>query len=122
MQARDDLAQEAKALLAPHAQRRVFAPGDLLWREGDDAGMLVAIESGRVKIYRVLPNGNAVTLYLFGPHAGHDQEHGTDHPEEGRLPLVIRLDRIALPDLQGRPYEITELRAILAPVVIGARR
>jgi CRP-like cAMP-binding protein len=29
--------------------------------------MLVAIESGRVKIYRVLPNGNAVTLYLFGP-------------------------------------------------------
>ncbi len=41
--------------------------GDLLWREGDDAGMLVAIETGRVKIYRVLPNGNAVTLYLFGP-------------------------------------------------------
>ncbi len=29
--------------------------------------MLVAIESGRVKIYRVLPSGNAVTLYLFGP-------------------------------------------------------
>jgi len=65
--ARDGLAQEARALLAPHSHRKVFAAGDLLWREGDDAGMLVAIESGRVKIYRVLPNGNAVTLYLFGP-------------------------------------------------------
>ena len=65
--ARDGLAHEARALLAPHSRRRVFASGDLLWREGDDAGMLVAIETGRVKIYRVLPNGNAVTLYLFGP-------------------------------------------------------
>jgi CRP/FNR family transcriptional regulator, dissimilatory nitrate respiration regulator len=65
--ARDDLDHQARELLAPHSRRRAFASGDLLWREGDDAGMLVAIESGRVKIYRVLPNGNAVTLYLFGP-------------------------------------------------------
>jgi CRP-like cAMP-binding protein len=61
------VAEEARALLAPYGHHRVFASSDLLWREGEDAGMLVAIESGRVKIYRVLPNGNAVTLYLFGP-------------------------------------------------------
>ncbi len=64
---RAGVAEEARALLAPYGHHRVFASGDLLWREGEDAGMLVAIESGRVKIYRVLPNGNAVTLYLFGP-------------------------------------------------------
>lgn len=64
---RDSLAQEARELLAPHSRRRTIAAGDLLWREGDDAGQLVAIENGRVKVYRVLPNGNAVTLYLFGP-------------------------------------------------------
>lgn len=64
---RDRLAQEVRTLLAPHARRRVFAAGDLLWREGEDAGMLVALERGRVKVYRVLPNGNAVTLLLFGP-------------------------------------------------------
>ncbi len=61
------MAQEIRTLLAPHARRRVFAAGDLLWREGEDAGMLVALERGRVKVYRVLPNGNAVTLLLFGP-------------------------------------------------------
>lgn len=64
---RDGLAQEARKLLAPHSRRRTIVAGDLLWREGDDAGQLVAIETGRVKIYRVLPNGKAVTLYLFGP-------------------------------------------------------
>jgi CRP/FNR family transcriptional regulator len=61
------MALQAAALLAPHSHRRVFASGDLLWREGDDDGMLVAIESGRVKIFRVLPNDDTVTLYLFGP-------------------------------------------------------
>jgi hypothetical protein len=29
--------------------------------------MLVAIKAGRVKIFRVLPSGSAVTLFLFGP-------------------------------------------------------
>jgi CRP/FNR family transcriptional regulator, dissimilatory nitrate respiration regulator len=66
-QAPDDLAQRARGLLAPHLRRQTFRSGDLLWREGDDAGMFVAIDSGRVKTYRVLPNGNAITIYLFGP-------------------------------------------------------
>ena len=62
-----DLARTARDLLEPVSRRRVFAAGSLLWREGDSSGMLVAIQTGRVKIYRVLPNGNAVTIYLFGP-------------------------------------------------------
>ncbi|WP_059435926.1 Crp/Fnr family transcriptional regulator [Anaeromyxobacter sp. PSR-1] len=61
------LAREARTLLAPYARGRTFGAGDLLWREGDESGTLVAIESGRVKIYRVLPTGSAVTIYLFGP-------------------------------------------------------
>jgi CRP-like cAMP-binding protein len=65
--ARVGVAEEVRVLLAPYSHRRVFASGDLLWREGDAAAMLVAVESGRVKVYRVLSSGNAVTLYLFGP-------------------------------------------------------
>jgi CRP/FNR family transcriptional regulator, dissimilatory nitrate respiration regulator len=64
---RADLTEEARSLLAPYGHKRTFDAGDLLWREADDAGMLVAVETGRVKIYRVLPNGSAVTLFLFGP-------------------------------------------------------
>lgn len=39
----------------------------MLFREGDTNGALVALERGHVKIYRVLPDGHAVTIYLFGP-------------------------------------------------------
>jgi CRP-like cAMP-binding protein len=64
---RQELAARVRTVLAPYLHRRTFAAGDLLWREGDDAGMLASIESGRVKIHRVLPNGDGVTLFLFGP-------------------------------------------------------
>lgn len=64
---RERLAREIRALLAPYAHHGTFRAGDLLWREGDDSGMLVALESGRVKIFRAVPTGGAVTIYLFGP-------------------------------------------------------
>jgi len=53
--------------LRKHARRRTFRKGTLLWREGDDDGLLVSLVSGRVKIYRVSPTGGVVTLFLFGP-------------------------------------------------------
>ncbi len=61
------LAKQARALLDPWFKERRFPAGTLLWRERETAGQLVAIESGRVKIYRTLPGGRTVTLYLFGP-------------------------------------------------------
>ena len=56
-----------RALLAPHFQVRHFRKGELLWREGETEGLLVAMRTGRVKIYRLLPNARSVTLFLFGP-------------------------------------------------------
>jgi CRP-like cAMP-binding protein len=62
-----NVAAQARDLLAPHLRRRLFSPGSLLWREGESSGLLVALETGRVKIYRLLPTGRAVTVFIFGP-------------------------------------------------------
>jgi CRP/FNR family transcriptional regulator len=62
-----ELAREAMSLLRSHFHPRHFRKGNLLWREGDTTGMLVALRTGRVKVYRLLPAGRAVTLFLFGP-------------------------------------------------------
>jgi len=61
------LAEQSRSLLAPWFKERLFHAGTLLWREGETTGLLVAIRSGRVKIYRLLPTGRAVTLFIFGP-------------------------------------------------------
>jgi CRP/FNR family transcriptional regulator len=63
----DALAAQARDLLGPHFHRRQFAAGSLLWREGETSGLLVALETGRVKIYRLLPTGRAITVFIFGP-------------------------------------------------------
>jgi CRP/FNR family cyclic AMP-dependent transcriptional regulator len=60
-----DLGRQVRDLLRPHLQLRRFPKGSLLWREGETTGMLVAVKSGRVKIYRLLPTGRSVTLFLF---------------------------------------------------------
>jgi CRP-like cAMP-binding protein len=63
----DALAERARRLLAPWFHERLFVRGELLWREGETTGLLVAIRSGHVKVYRLLPIGRAVTLFVFGP-------------------------------------------------------
>jgi len=59
--------EELFAMLAPYFRARQYPPGTVLWRAGEPASAVVAIESGHVRIYRMLPNGNAASLYLFGP-------------------------------------------------------
>ena len=63
----EDLGAQLVRLVAPHLHVRRFRKGALLWREGEESGLLVAITTGRVKIYRLLPSARAVTLFLFGP-------------------------------------------------------
>jgi CRP-like cAMP-binding protein len=63
----DDVTGQARELLRPYLHIRHFAKGNLLWGEGETSGLLIMIKTGRVKIYRLLPSGRAVTLFLFGP-------------------------------------------------------
>jgi CRP-like cAMP-binding protein len=58
---------QARDLLRPYLRERRFPAGSLLWREGETSGLLVALDAGRVKIYRLLPTGRAVTVFIFGP-------------------------------------------------------
>jgi len=62
-----DTANLVRRILGQHLHTRRFRKGTLLWREGETSGLLVAITTGRVKIYRLLPTGKAVTVFLFGP-------------------------------------------------------
>ena len=62
-----EFASEVARILDAHLVSRTFKAGQLLWREGDENGKLVALVDGRVKIYRLLPNGEAATAFIFGP-------------------------------------------------------
>lgn len=59
------LTDEIKKIFSPYFREVYFERGEILWNEGDTEGMMVLIVSGSVKIYRVLPNGNAVTFFIL---------------------------------------------------------
>ena len=60
------ISQATHQILERYLTPRSFRKGHLLWSEGDTDGLLVFLKSGRVKIYRLLPTGKAITLYIFG--------------------------------------------------------
>lgn len=62
-----DLATLIRQRLEKVFVQRTFSDGHLLWKEGEMHGLLVDLLEGRVKIFRLLPEGRAVTVYLFGP-------------------------------------------------------
>lgn len=62
----DLISRETHQALLQYLKPRSFCKGQHLWKEGDTDGLLVFLKSGRVKIYRVLPIGKAITLFIFG--------------------------------------------------------
>jgi len=77
--------KELLKIFAPYFHARRYPPGTALCHAGEPASAVVAIDSGHVRIYRMLPNGNIAALSLFGPGEFF-----------GFLPL-----------LDGRPYPAT---------------
>ena len=53
--------------LAPFLVPRRFRAGEVLWLQGDHAGLLIQLDRGRVKAVRDQPDGTATLLYVFSP-------------------------------------------------------
>lgn len=120
--ARAFLAGPGRAFLVLHLSGLEYVGLESGWLSAPYLAKAAELDRSLAPLIADLERRGSYFLVITSDHAGHGLEHGTEHPEDGRLPLVIRSDRGPLPDLQGKPYEITGLRAILAPALIGARR
>jgi CRP/FNR family transcriptional regulator len=52
--------------LAAVSHVRIYARGDVIFREGDPSDAFYTITRGRVKIFKMLPSGKEVILEIFG--------------------------------------------------------
>jgi CRP/FNR family transcriptional regulator len=60
----DDAAREAIARLA---MERKFGAGQTIFRDGDPADGFYVVLDGRVKVYKLAPDGRQQILHVFGP-------------------------------------------------------
>lgn len=52
-------------------------------------------------------------IIITSDHAGHGTIHGSDHPDDAKLPLVMASDKIKLKKYQGMKYHVTQLKSLL---------
>jgi CRP/FNR family transcriptional regulator, cyclic AMP receptor protein len=63
----EELEEEDLRQVARLAVHRSFAPGDIVFREGDDSDTCYVIESGHARVLREHRDGRQITLATFGP-------------------------------------------------------
>jgi phosphopentomutase len=52
-------------------------------------------------------------IIITSDHGGHEKLHGTDHPDDFKLPFVFYSDMVKKPDVQNMEYTTTMLKGIL---------
>lgn len=75
---------------------------------------LTDIDDSLLPLLNELKRRGNYLLVVTSDHAGHGKFHGTPHPEDYRLPFIIFSDTKKFPDIQGRPYRVTELRSLIS--------
>ncbi|MFH1623618.1 MAG: Crp/Fnr family transcriptional regulator [Pseudomonadota bacterium] len=91
--------------LAAIAVEKTLSGGQIIFSEGDEGNGFYVVVSGRVKIYKLSPDGKEQTLHIFGPHepfgevpvfAGQDFPAHAEAIEESRLLFFPRKAFVAL--------------------------
>lgn len=68
-------------------------------------------------LIRIITSKKSYLIIITSDHAGHDTIHGSDHPDDAKLPLVMMSDVADLEQYQGIKYHVTQLRHILKEIV-----
>ncbi|MFW5709575.1 MAG: Crp/Fnr family transcriptional regulator [Chloroflexota bacterium] len=63
----EGITSEEREYIADNSQLRTFAANETIFLEGESAQGLWIVEKGRVKIYKLSPDGNEHILHLRGP-------------------------------------------------------
>lgn len=116
------LSDRGRAFLVLHLSGLEYAGMKSGWLSADYLAAATAIDRTLGPLLDELEKRGSYLVVITSDHAGHAKEHGTDHPEDGRRPLAMRSDGRPLPELRGKALEIASLRALLAPLLIGAKR
>lgn len=61
------MSERDQAVLLECASRKTFAPGEILFREGEPADRFYLIESGKIALEAVLPSHGTVRVETLGP-------------------------------------------------------
>lgn len=78
---------------------------------------LFYIDESLSSLIDLITSKKGYLLIITSDHAGHETIHGSDHPDDARLPLVMVSDTANLKHYQAMDYHVTNLKPMLKEIL-----
>jgi predicted AlkP superfamily pyrophosphatase or phosphodiesterase len=118
---RDDAIDLAEAFVRKSGRHFVFLHVSGLDFVGPEHGWLSKeymeelsyIDEYLTPLIRLVKEQKNFVIIVTSDHSGHGKIHGSQHPDDFRLPFVIHSDRMKFGSIQNSKYDVTDLKDIL---------
>ena len=87
------------------------------WMSPEYMTTLKDIDSRLKPIFDRIGVKGRFVLIVTSDHAGHGLHHGTDHPDDFRLPFIFYSDTVKMPEIQDADYTTTMLKGMVDKIV-----
>ena len=100
-----------------HVSGLDFVGPEYGWLSAEYMEELSYIDDYLTPIIRSVKEQKNYLIIITSDHAGHDKIHGTQHPDDYKLPFIAHSDIVKLKNIQNTRYSVAELKNILDRVL-----
>jgi arylsulfatase A-like enzyme len=104
---------EGKRLALLHVSGLEWAGSDSGWLSQDYLDELRSIDAALAPLFAELQRQGSYAIVVTSDHGGHDKSHGTQHPDDYKLPLIMSGSAQSLPPIPQGAWAVTGLRALV---------
>ena len=104
---------DGKRLAFLHLSGLEWAGSDFGWLSREYLEELNHIDAALAPLFEEVSRRGNYAIVVTSDHAGHDKLHGTDHPEDYKLPLIVKANLSTLPNIPQGDWAVTGLRSLL---------
>jgi predicted AlkP superfamily pyrophosphatase or phosphodiesterase len=83
------------------------------WLSPEYMEELSYIDEYLTPLIRMVKEQKNYVIIITSDHGGHGKIHGSQHPDDFRLPLIAHSDIMKLKDIQDTRYSVTDLKGLL---------
>jgi len=96
-----------------HVSGLDFVGPEFGWLSPEYMEELSYIDEYLTPIIRLVKKQKNYVIIITSDHGGHDKIHGSQHPDDFRLPLIFHSDRMEFQSIRNSKYIVTDLKGIL---------